>query len=157
VFVSLPQAPTSHPPVVLVVDDEREVREIEQALLEHAGYRVLVAAGGVAALSLMSGEDRVDIVVADVVMPGMDGTEMVRRLRIGHPDLKVLFVTGYSDRLFEAQPWLWEHVAFLDKPFTGNGLLEAVSTLLSGRVTTTAPHATANQRGHSDACASLRR
>jgi two-component system cell cycle sensor histidine kinase/response regulator CckA len=77
------------------------------------------------------------------MMPDMNGTEMIRRLRAERPHLKVLFVTGYSDHLFEEQQCLWEDVAFLDKPFTMNGLVEAVSTLLSGRVMQTAAETTA--------------
>jgi CheY-like chemotaxis protein len=125
--------------VVLVVDDERDVRELEQAMLGHAGYEVVTADGGAAALLLVSEGQNVDVVVADLMMPDMDGAEMMRRLRAVRPDLKVLFVTGYSDHLFKEQTWLWEGVAFLDKPFSMNGLLEAVSTLVSGRVMRTAP------------------
>jgi two-component system cell cycle sensor histidine kinase/response regulator CckA len=142
VFTSLLHKTSSRRSVVLVVDDEREVRELEQSMLEHAGYEVFAADAGAAALSIVGDGQGVDLVVADLMMPEMDGTEMMRRLRAVRPDLKVLFVTGYSDHLFEDQPWLWEGVAFLDKPFTMNGLLEAVSTLLSGRILHTAPTAT---------------
>jgi two-component system cell cycle sensor histidine kinase/response regulator CckA len=143
VFSSLFHKTISRRSVVLVVDDEREVRELEQSMLGHAGYDVLTAEGGAAALALVVEGQGVDVVVADLMMPDMDGTEMIRRLRAVRPDLKVLFVTGYSDHLFDEQPWLWQDVAFLDKPFTMNGLLEAVSTLLSGRVMHTAAHSTA--------------
>ena len=140
-FGSLRHKITSRRTVVLVVDDEREVREIEQAMLGQAGYEVIAAENGAHALSLVVEGQPVDIVVADLMMPEMDGTEMARQLRVVRPDVKVLFVTGYSDHLFEDHPWLWADVAFLDKPFTMNGLLEAVSTLLSGHVTRTAPDA----------------
>jgi two-component system cell cycle sensor histidine kinase/response regulator CckA len=138
VFASLFHKTTSRRSVVLVVDDEREVRELEQSMLQHAGYEVLAADSGRAALALIAEGQGIDVVVADLMMPGMDGSEMMRRIRAERPHLKVLFVTGFSDHLFEEQQCLWEDVAFLDKPFTMNGLIEAVSTLLSGRVMQTA-------------------
>jgi two-component system, cell cycle sensor histidine kinase and response regulator CckA len=142
VFASFFHKKISRPSVVLVVDDEREVRELEQSMLKHAGYEVLTADSGAAALALLADGQSVDVVVADLMMPGMDGSEMTRRLRAERPHLKVLFVTGYSDHLFQEQQCLWEDVAFLDKPFTMNGLVEAVSTLLSGRVMQTAADTT---------------
>ena len=65
---------------------------------------------------------------------------MGRRLRAVRPDLKVLYVSAFVDTLFEKRPTLWEGEAFLDKPFTANGLLEAVSLLLRGRL----PHGVAS-------------
>src|SRR4051812_7815386 len=112
-------------------------------MLVHAGYDVVTADSGAAAVALIADGRSVDVVVADLMMPGMDGTEMIRRLRAERPHLKVLFVTGHSDHLFQEQQCLWEDVAFLDKPFSMNGLIEAVSTLLSGRVMQTAAETTA--------------
>jgi FixJ family two-component response regulator len=66
-------------------------------------------------------------------MPGLNGVEMVRQIRTKRPDLPVLYVTGYIDRLMDARP-LWEGEAFLEKPFTLEGLREAVSLLLYGTV-----------------------
>jgi two-component system, cell cycle sensor histidine kinase and response regulator CckA len=143
VFASLFHKTTSRRSVVLIVDDEHEVRELEQSMLRHAGYEVLTADGGPAALALLAEGQVVDIVVADLMMPGMDGTELIRYIRAERPELKVLFVTGYSDHLFKEQPCLWDDVAFLDKPFTMNGLIEAVATLLSGHVMQTAAETTA--------------
>ena len=119
---------------VMVVDDEESVRDIETLVLTKAGYDVLTAEDGPAALSLLDADHPVDLVVADLKMPAMDGGEMARRLRAVHPDLKILFVTGHVDVLFDAQPVLWADEAFLDKPFTAAGLLEAVSVLLSGHI-----------------------
>jgi DNA-binding NarL/FixJ family response regulator len=63
----------------------------------------------------------------------MRGDELARQLRQRDPDVKVLYFTGYSDRLFEHRKTLWEHEAFIEKPVTVNGLLEAVSLLLFGQ------------------------
>jgi hypothetical protein len=70
--------------------------------------------------------------LADLMMPGMPGDEMARQLRHREPDLKILYFTGYSDRLFSERAVLWENEAFLEKPVTANGLLEAVSLMLFG-------------------------
>jgi two-component system cell cycle sensor histidine kinase/response regulator CckA len=70
--------------------------------------------------------------VVDVVMPQMRGDELGRRLRQRDPDVKVLYFTGYADRLFEERPTLWQHEAFLEKAVTVEGLREAVSMLLFG-------------------------
>jgi two-component system C4-dicarboxylate transport response regulator DctD len=70
--------------------------------------------------------------IADLDMPGIGGDEMVRRIRALRPDLKVLYVTAHIDRLLDVRKVLWEGEAFLDKPFSAQGLLEAVSLLLFG-------------------------
>ena len=67
------------------------------------------------------------------MMPGMTGDELARRLRQADPHIKVLYLTGYSDRLFKEKSRLWEGEAFLDKPCTITGLVQAISLLLFGR------------------------
>jgi FixJ family two-component response regulator len=64
----------------------------------------------------------------------MSGDELVRRLRGSEPNLKVLYLTGFSDHLFKEKVTLWADEAFLDKPCSPKGLLEAVSLLVSGRI-----------------------
>jgi two-component system, cell cycle sensor histidine kinase and response regulator CckA len=123
---------------VMVVDDEAAVRDIEARVLTLAGYDVLTASDGPAALSLFDDGTRVDLVIADLKMPEMNGDEMARRLCDRRPDLKVLFVTGHADHLFGTRRALGDGQAYLDKPFTPAGLLEAVSVLLSGHIRQTA-------------------
>jgi two-component system, cell cycle sensor histidine kinase and response regulator CckA len=120
-------------PVVLVVDDEAPIRAIERRLLEQAGYQVIDAPGATEALAVLHDGKPIDLLVADLDMPEVSGDEMVRRIRSERPDLKVLYVTGHIDRLMDARP-LWDGEAFLDKPFSMNGLVEAVSLLLYGKV-----------------------
>jgi CheY-like chemotaxis protein len=122
---------------VMVVDDEPAVLEIEQRLLRLAGYEVVTASGGPAALSMVDAGAPVDLVIADLKMPEMTGDEMARRLRDRRPGVKVLFVTGHSDALFASQRALDDGEAYLDKPFTATGLLEAVSVLMSGHINQT--------------------
>ena len=79
-------------------------------------------------------------------MPQMRGDELGRRLRQRDPDVKVLYFTGYSDQLFEDRQTLWEHEAFIEKPVTSDGLLEAVSLLLFGHTDGPAAWRSTSQR-----------
>jgi CheY-like chemotaxis protein len=119
-------------PTVMVVDDEHAVRNLESQMLKQAGYEVMLADDALKALDMVRENDQLDLVIADVHMPDMNGDEMARQIRALRPELKVLFVTGYSDTLFNCQPVLWQDQAYLDKPFTRRALLEAVSMLLYG-------------------------
>jgi two-component system cell cycle sensor histidine kinase/response regulator CckA len=127
------QAP-AHPISVLIVDDEPSVQRFVERVLSEAGYSTKVAGDGPEALEVASRMDEFDLVVTDVMMPQMTGDELARRLRVQHPTVKVLYLTGFSDRLFKEKVTLWADEAFLDKPCTVKGLLEAVSLLLFGRV-----------------------
>ena len=102
-------------------------------VLHNAGYEVVVASDGPEALQLVEAQRHpFDLFVIDLLMPQMRGDELARHLRQMDSDVKVLYFTGDSDRLFKAKITLWEHEAFVDKPVSGTGLLEAVSLLLFG-------------------------
>jgi two-component system cell cycle sensor histidine kinase/response regulator CckA len=122
----------SNPPRVLVVDDEERIRGFAERVLREGGYDVVTAPDGPEALRLVGEQGRFDGFVIDVMMPQMRGDELARALRRIEPDAKVLYFTGYSDNLFKEKVTLWEHEAFLDKPVTVDGLLQAVSLLLFG-------------------------
>ena len=119
--------------LVMVVDDEEGVRKLARRALELAGFRVIEARDGVEALALIDDAAPVDLLCADMNMPNLSGDEMARQFRLRQPDLKVLYVSGYVDSLFEKRHTLWQGEAFLEKPFTSKGLLQAVSLLLYGR------------------------
>jgi CheY-like chemotaxis protein len=121
-------------PVVLVVDDEPPIRDLARRILEKDGYAVMEAASGPDALKLLADDKHVDLLVADLAMPEISGEELTRQLRSKRPELKVLYVTGHVDRLFVERQILPEGEAFLEKPFTVQGLLEAVSLQLYGTV-----------------------
>jgi two-component system cell cycle sensor histidine kinase/response regulator CckA len=128
-------APTDRKSIrVLVVDDERSVLEFVDRVLRGAGYMTTLAASGLEALKLAAVPNSFDLVLADVMMPEMRGDELAARLRQAQRDLKVLYLTGFSDKLFKEKITLWEGEAFLDKPTSAQGLLEAVSLLVSGHV-----------------------
>jgi len=119
-------------PRILVVDDEESVREFTQRALQTAGYEVVAASSGREALELVERRGPFDGFVVDVVMPGMSGSELGQELRRADPDAKILYFTGFSDRLFGEKQTLWANEAFVEKPLTMQGLLEAVSLLLYG-------------------------
>jgi CheY-like chemotaxis protein len=119
---------------VLAVDDEAGIREFVAAVLRQPGYEVSLAADGAEALQAFETQGPFDLLLTDLMMPGMRGDVLAQRLRRATPDLKVLYLTGYSDRLFESRPFLWEDEAFVSKPVSVQGLLEAVSLLLVGTV-----------------------
>jgi two-component system cell cycle sensor histidine kinase/response regulator CckA len=120
--------------VVLVVDDEEGVRALARRILEGDGYGVIEATNGAEALEVMASAAKVDFLIADLDMPVMRGEEMARKIRQLRPDLRILYVTAHSEQLFKERPELIEGEAFLDKPFTMRGLLEAVSLLKVGYI-----------------------
>lgn len=117
---------------VLVVDDESPVRQFVHRVMSQIGCEVTVAGDGDEAIAV--DPDTIDVLVTDVMMPHMNGVELARRLRARHPDLPVLYLTGFSDRLFDERIVLWEREAFLEKPCSIAELTEAVSLLVSGHV-----------------------
>jgi CheY-like chemotaxis protein len=117
------------PVTVLVVDDEDQVRSYVGRVLRQAGYRTAIAKDAADAIRVASADGPFDLLLTDLIMPQMNGDELARRLRVKQPDLPVLYLTGFSDRLFSERCVLWEGEAFLDKPCTPRGLLEAVSMI----------------------------
>jgi CheY-like chemotaxis protein len=117
---------------VLVVDDEEPVRKFVDRVFQDAGYQTVLASDGPEAIEVASKLASLDILVTDVMMPLMAGDELARRLRQVQPSLKVLYLTGYADSLFKEKVTLWEDEAYLDKPCSIKGLLQAASLLLHG-------------------------
>src|SRR5947207_3271928 len=102
------RSPKQTAQTILVVDDEPSIREFVCRVLQDRGYRTAVAANGHEALAIASTLGSVDLLLTDVMMPEMTGDELARRLRLQQPELKVLYFTGFSDRLFEDKGQLWE-------------------------------------------------
>jgi CheY-like chemotaxis protein len=119
---------------VLIVDDDALVRKFVDRALSESGYQTAVASGGDEAVAIASSLESLDLLVTDLMMPEMTGDELARRIRASRPEVKVLYLTGFSDRLFKEKVTLWADEAFLDKPSSVAGLLEAVSLLLYGRI-----------------------
>ncbi len=119
------------PPRVLVVDDEPTFRIYAEAALRMAGYQPAQAADGAEAITIFEHEGPFDLLVTDLMMPRMKGDELARVLRQAHPSLRVLYLTGFADRLFEFRPSLWENEGLLTKPCTPSGIVEAVERVLA--------------------------
>ena len=117
---------------ILLVDDDDAVRGLTRQLLEHYGYEVTDAASAAQALEwFASAETPFGLVITDVAMPEMDGTELVRRLREISPGVRVLFFTGYSEEL-NRYPADLRHLPVLAKPFSAEALAAAVRRALEG-------------------------
>jgi PAS domain S-box-containing protein len=118
---------------VLVVEDEDIVRELCVRVLSRLGYKVLSAPNGRAALELAgSFGGRIDLLVTDVVMPGMNGRETADRLAGIHPEAKVLFASGYTEDAIVRHGVLEEGVSFIAKPYSPAVLAEKIREILDG-------------------------
>ena len=115
---------------VLLVEDEPGVRELTRAILARLGYRVTDASGPDAALRLAHEGCRFDLVVSDLVMPGMDGRQMMRELGRLTPGVKVLFMSGYADLTSGSDETVQRDANFLAKPFTPAALAQKVRDTL---------------------------
>ena len=116
---------------ILVVEDEEEVRKLAVAILQKQGYRILEASnGGDAFLICEQGKEKVQLLLTDVVMPGLNGPELARRLMYFHPEMKVLYMSGYTDNAILQQGVLDEEMSFLQKPFSLERLTGKVRAVL---------------------------
>jgi two-component system, cell cycle sensor histidine kinase and response regulator CckA len=127
------EAPTPDPSLgetVLVVEDDDQVRGIASRILQAHGYRVLEAPGGHAALELAEREPRdIDLLLSDIVMPGMSGTELADQLRLARPGVRVLHMSGYTSGM-EGPGGRAKLPDLLEKPFTASELVTRVRALL---------------------------
>ncbi|CAD7338135.1 response regulator [Sphingomonadales bacterium 56] len=119
---------------VLLVEDEDMVRAVAERALSRQGYKVLTAHDGEQGLEVLAGGEQIDLLISDVVMPNMDGPSMVARARDTHPDLPVLFMSGYAEEQLRKSIDL-ANVAFLPKPFSVSQLAEAARDALAMRPT----------------------
>ena len=116
---------------VLVAEDEEAVRRLVVESLRRSGYDVLRASDGAEALSVAaSHEGPIQVLVTDIVMPKMRGPELASRLRVSRPDVKVLFMSGYSGSEDTADALTTEDSAFLPKPFRMEHLVRTVEGAL---------------------------
>jgi PAS domain S-box-containing protein len=132
-----PASPTVAQPegdaaTILLAEDEDVVRELLFQILAQRGYRVLAARDGEEALTLASQHaGRIDLLVTDVVMPRLSGRELAERLEQRLPDLRVLFLSGYTDDAVVRHGVIEHAVPFLQKPFTAAALADAVRGALA--------------------------
>jgi len=125
--VASTEAPAGEQLTILLVEDERALREIVKRQLIHHGYRVITATNGLDAIDVASTLDtQVDLVITDVVMPKMKGNELATQLKAIYPDAKVLFMSGFTRSLLDSE----STSALLEKPFTEAALLAHIHQAL---------------------------
>ena len=119
---------------ILLVEDDEVVRNLVSEVLDNEGYRLLEAANGVAALSICAQyEERIHLLLTDVIMPEMSGRDLADRLVPQHPEMKVLFMSGYTDDVIADHGVLDAGTAFIQKPFAPDVLARKVRDVLDGR------------------------
>jgi len=119
---------------VLLVEDEESVRQLVRETLESKGYKVLEADHGEAALRIVSDySGKIDMLITDVVMPGMSGRDLSAKLCASYPHTKVLYLSGYTEDAIAHEGVLDSGTAFLQKPFTLQTLSRKVREVLGER------------------------
>jgi len=121
---------------ILVVEDDEMLRELMTEYLSSKGYKVMLATSGIEALAVFkSGIASIDLLMTDVVLPGMGGQELAAALRELEPEMQIIFVSGYTDRELD-DTILGEHSRFLHKPFSLNNLAQHVREVLDRKAKT---------------------
>ncbi len=118
---------------ILLVDDDEGVRALAKLVLQSCGYTVLESAHGLEGLQVgLSRKAPIDLLITDVVMPQMSGRTLVEQLRSFHPEMKILYISGYTDDAIVRHGVLESDVAFLHKPFTPMSLAQKVRAVIDG-------------------------
>jgi PAS domain S-box-containing protein len=117
---------------VLVVEDEDGLRELAKRLLQRQGYTVLLAADADEALRLFEQNPSIDVLLTDVVMPGASGPDLTKQLVEQHPELRVIYMSGYTEDAIVQHGVLKPGIAFLHKPFTSETLGRKIRDVLDG-------------------------
>ncbi len=135
VETAVPHAPVAEPvggsETVLLAEDEPAVRAIARQALERQGYKVIVAPNGAEALALAAQHGAtIDLLLTDVVMPGMSGRDLAERLLAQRPGIRVLYISGYTDNAIVRHGMLEPGLAYLQKPFRPDALVRKVREVL---------------------------
>ena len=118
---------------ILVVEDERAMREVTRRILSRGGYQVITAANGREAIQVATNHDGgIDVLVTDIVMPQMLGQEAAERIRALRPGVKVLFMSGYTRGLLDSKGIAAGDVNLIEKPFTEESLLTRLRQIIAG-------------------------
>lgn len=133
---SLKRAPLSVRKRLLIVDDELPILKLVTRILATDNYEIASAQSGEAAAGLVTAPDfrGLDLLVTDLMMPGMNGRQLGMLVRQRFPNVRILYVTGFADTLFQGLQELGEGESFIEKPFGTEGLLEATRLLMFGHI-----------------------
>jgi two-component system cell cycle sensor histidine kinase/response regulator CckA len=134
--VSMTPAPSAMPgsATILVVEDTDVVRRVVSQVLSKAGYNVLTAASGIEAIELLrnhSGE--IELMLTDLIMPGLNGRQLAERVQASHPEATIMFMSAYAEDLVQERGFMPEEGLFIQKPFTNDSLLHRISETLKAR------------------------
>jgi CheY-like chemotaxis protein len=118
-------------PLILVVDDEKDIRTLVRLMLEEGGYRVIDAESGKDAIAIAANaDDPISLLVTDILMPFMNGRDLADKIASIRPTLKVLFISAYSAEILTAHNLCPEGSDYIKKPFTAKTLLAKVAMVL---------------------------
>jgi CheY-like chemotaxis protein len=120
---------------VLVVEDEPVIRDLIIEVLGDLGYQALEAGDGPSGLKILQSKRRIDLLITDVGLPGLNGRQLADQARERRPDLKVLFITGYAENATLANGFLEPGMAMMTKPFAVDALARKIGQLLEGQAT----------------------
>ena len=129
-----PEHPKDHEQnaTILVIENQEILRNLTRSILKPEGHTVLEARNGAEALSLVKQyEETIDLLITDMVMPGMSGQEVVEQVKMLHPKIKVIFTSGYTDGTVVRHGIYTDEVNFLPKPFTIAALTSKVREVLN--------------------------
>ena len=118
--------------VVLVVEDETAVRDLVVEVLEELGYRAIEAVDGAAGLKVLQSKMRLDLLITDIGLPGLNGRQLADAAREHRPDLKVLFMTGYAENATIANGFLEPGMQMITKPFAVEALVTRIRDIIEG-------------------------
>jgi len=130
---STPKSAAAGSETILLVEDEPAVRSLTRNALVRQGYRVIEAGSGSEACEAAEKQNlTIDLVLTDVVMPGISGPELVRRLRASHPEMKAIYMSGYHDDALLRHRVRTNEAPFLPKPFLPRDVVQIVHQTLTG-------------------------
>ncbi|MBN4077339.1 response regulator [Sulfobacillus acidophilus] len=117
--------------LILLVDDEEFLMDVSKQIIEGAGYNVLTASSGAEALKVINqNQKNIHLLITDVVMDGMSGQELAKKVLIINPSVKVIYTSGYGHEILENEKNPKENLAFLQKPFAPNDMMKKIHEVL---------------------------
>jgi CheY-like chemotaxis protein len=130
----LHEIPRGNGETILVVEDDQELRRVAFEILADLGYRVLTAEDGPSALAIVAGEERIDLLFSDMVLPhGMNGAELARLARVRRPDLKIVLTSGYSEEALVRHGAVQDGQLLVGKPYRLAEVARALRLALDDR------------------------